>query len=593
MKKKKRASKAQGGSRKGEAKDRNRDWNQLRREWALSRKSLGLWARDEKMPLSTVRRHIKAGDRDLILAEMGISGSEYKDSLNKTLADNGKKYGKTLDGSAVILKNIAVDAASLFSQRMGDGGLYCRTEAIGNIAIKATQELRHVSAELAGMPSEDADEHYPITRGFWPFWYQRDFIFDLPSVDNLFYLAFIGGIGSGKTRCGAEKFLDICFRNRGRLHAIYGPTYRMLEDVTKPMLFNVLAAKKYSFKYSVTDNSILLFGDTKVLFRSLDNPDHLRGPSLAAVWCDEIGQLKTNKAFNIVTGRIRHDSSANEEPPPEPCMLVTTTPDGFNYLYDILTQDADEKKAKIYYAETEWNTALGPEYYQRLLTVYDDRFAEQELRGKFIELTAGAAYWNFTRKDHVYPSARIKYDPTAKLILTCDFNVDPMCWNLIQEPTPDQSWLIDEMHIATAGTEIACKEFLKRYGAHKAGVDVYGDASSRKRTTNATRTDYTIIKKHLESMPEVKIILNTSNPPETDRIGAVNARLLDASGRRHLFVSDKCKYSIADFEKVVFKPGTRSIDKNPNQPELTHHSDAIGYYIYKKWPIRGVRIRHN
>jgi phage terminase large subunit len=594
MKKKKSARKATGVSRKGSNKDKRRDWDQLRHEWALSGQSVREWAKAQKLPISTVRRHIKPEDRDSALAELGVSGDDYKNALTRKLAATGsKRYSAALDGSAFMLQEIAVKASKLFVERLDAGGKYARTEALGNLAIKAAQELRTVNFELAGLPADEDSESYPLTRGFWPFWYQRDFIFDLPAADDIFYFAFIGGIGSGKTRSGAEKFLDICHRNRGRTHAIYGPTYRMLEDVTKPMLFNVLAAKNLSYRYNKTDNSILLFGDTKVLFRSLDNPDHLRGPSLAAVWLDEVGQLRDRKAFDIVSGRIRQDSTQSEEPTPEPCCLITTTPKGFNWLYEILTEDADDKKAKIYYAETEWNKALGPDYYKRLLTIYDERFAEQELRGKFIELSAGAAYWNFARKDHVYPKARIKYDPGLPLILCCDFNVDPMCWNIIQEPTPDQSWIIDEMHLRTAGTEIACKEFISRYGDHKSGVLVYGDSSSRKRTTNATRTDYVIIKNHLKPMVGVDIKLNTSNPVEMDRIGAVNARLLDATGRRHLFFSEKCKHTIKDFEKVVFKPGTRSIEKDATSPELTHHSDAIGYYIYRKWPIRGVRIAHN
>lgn len=594
MKKQKSARKATGGSQKGNKQDRKRDWTHLRHDWALSAKTIREWAKAQKLPISTVRRYIKPENRDAILAELGVSGDDYKNALTGKLAATGsKRYAASLDGSAFMLQEMAIKASKLFIDRLDAGGTYARTEALGNLAIKAAQELRTVNYELAGLPADDDAEAYPLTRRFWPYWYQRDFIFDLPSADDLFYFAFIGGIGSGKTRCGAEKFLDICYRNRARRHAIYGPTYRMLEDVTKPMVFNVLAAKNLSYRYNKTDNSILLFGDTKIAFRSLDNPDHLRGPAYAAVWLDEIGQLRDRKAFDIVSGRIRHDSTEHEMPPPEPCALVTTTPDGFNWLYDVLTEDTDEKRAKIYYAETEWNKALGPDYYPRLLTVYDDRFAEQELRGKFIELSAGAAYWNFNRKDHVYPKARIKYDSSAPLLLACDFNVDPMCWNIIQEPTPDQSWIIDEMHIRTAGTEIACKEFMRRYGDHKAGVHIYGDASSRRRVTSATRTDYVIIKTHLKAMPDVKIMLNTANPREIDRIGAVNARLLDASGRRHLFVSDRCTKTIADFEKVVFKSGTRGIEKDPNKPELTHHSDAVGYYIYKKWPIRGVRIAHN
>ena len=46
----------------------------------------------------------------------------------------------------------------------------------------------------------------------------------------------------------------------------------------------------------------------------------------------------------------------------------------------------------------------------------------------------------------------------------------------------------------------------------------------------------------------------------------------------NMVIDPKCKGLIRDLEQVVNKEGTRDIDKTTNK-ELTHLSDALGYYV--------------
>jgi hypothetical protein len=62
----------------------------------------------------------------------------------------------------------------------------------------------------------------------------------------------------------------------------------------------------------------------------------------------------------------------------------------------------------------------------------------------------------------------------------------------------------------------------------------------------------------------------------------VNARLMNAAGQRALVVDPKCKELIADFEQVVYKPGTTQLDKD-SDPKRTHTSDALGYYLWQEF----------
>ena len=92
------------------------------------------------------------------------------------------------------------------------------------------------------------------------------------------------------------------------------------------------------------------------------------------------------------------------------------------------------------------------------------------------------------------------------------------------------------------------------------------------------------------AIPAVSIFAGRSNPEVKSRVASVNGRLRDLKNYRHLFISDSCVETIRDFERVCFKACTHELDKS--DPNLTHHTDAIGYLIEQKYPIRKLRGRY-
>ena len=543
------------------------------------------------LPYNTSKRYLIKKNNKSIIAKVkqdSVGISAFSENLRKLKTDeDAKQYLAALRQSMAVTQLIMEDSVLEFQKGLTIGENFTPREA-GTLALDAAGKLRSIAQELQGVPQDSDKFGWPITKGFWPHSYQRDFIFDLPSnvrieKQELFLSCFIGGIRSGKTRCGAEKAGDLAFRNRGFLGGIYAPTYRMLEDSTKPMFFSVLQAKGISYKYKASDNSIILFGDTKIIFRSMDNPEHLRGTELAWFWIDEGGQMPNKTAFDIIMGRCSARC---------PCSmgLITTTPNGLNWLYDEIVEKQDKNRSKIYHAHTDWNTALAENFIARLNDTFDDRYAKQELKGLWVDVFAGQAYWNFDRS--VCVNDEIDYEPSLPLVLAFDLNVDPMCWNVIQQRKHKDGHkidiILDEIHLRTASTEEACREFIARYGKrglnHKAGVNIYGDATSQSRTTAATRTDYRIIKELLtKEFHTVEMRIGRSNPGITDSVAAFNARLKNINGVRKLFIRSHCKETIADLERVYFEPGTRTLSKK--DPERTHHTDAVRYYIYRVYPM--------
>jgi hypothetical protein len=117
---------------------------------------------------------------------------------------------------------------------------------------------------------------------------------------------------------------------------------------------------------------------------------------------------------------------------------------------------------------------------------------------------------------------------------------------------------------------------------------VYGDASGGARKTAASATDYMILRAALKhGHANHRMMVPHANPPVTDRVNAVNARLMSASGKSNCFIHPRCKELVSDLARVSWKPGTRDIDKRDKN--RTHASDAAGYFIVREYRVSGVR----
>ncbi len=84
----------------------------------------------------------------------------------------------------------------------------------------------------------------------------------------------------------------------------------------------------------------------------------------------------------------------------------------------------------------------------------------------------------------------------------------------------------------------------------------------------------------------------SANPPERSRVNAMNSRLSSATGEIRLMVAQgRCPRLVKDLEGVTtLKGGSGEIDKKANK-ELTHISDALGYYVVCEFPIHNTKMQ--
>jgi hypothetical protein len=389
------------------------------------------------------------------------------------------------------------------------------------------------------------------------------------------YKGFSGPIGSGKSQALCQEALRLAFLNPGRMGLIGAPTYAMLRDATQRALFEILEASNIPFDYNKGENTLTLKENkSKIVFRSLDEYERLRGTNLAWFAVDELTYTQ-EEAWLRLEGRLR-DPKAKRL-----CGCAAWTPKGFDWVYRRFIADSPEAYHVII-AKPDENKHLlkaAPDFYLRLKNSYDDKFYRQEVLGEYLNMSGGKVYANFSRDLHL---GDFKPDPSLHLLWTLDFNVDPMS-SLIVQIVNGVAIVYDEIVLRGATTDQAAEEFLRRYPNHRTGVVVYGDASGSARQTTGF-SDYEMVKSYFMANSRVVVHYRPqrSNPPVRDRINLVNLKLRDASGQVALRVDRRCTELVKDFEQVAFKSDSSLIDKDRDRSR-THLSDALGYLLWQEF----------
>ena len=163
---------------------------------------------------------------------------------------------------------------------------------------------------------------------------------------------------------------------------IAAPTYPMLRDSTLRTFVDL--AGDLIADFNKGEMLITLTNGAEILCRSTENPDRLRAINLDWAWLDE-GGMMAEGVWPIIVGRLRAHGTAGPA-------WVTTTPKGFNWVYEVFGPDAPLVKqgiAQTFYTRTADNPFLSPEFVALVSQQYVGNFARQELEGAFVALDGG------------------------------------------------------------------------------------------------------------------------------------------------------------------------------------------------------------
>ncbi len=338
---------------------------------------------------------------------------------------------------------------------------------------------------------------------------------------------------------------------------------------------------------SEVDLMIPLINGAQLWVVGLDRPERIEGSPWDGGVLDEYGNMRADAWPEHIRPALSDRGGWCD---------FTGVPEGRNHYYD-LDRAARAQMQGVQGSATDWASfhwisadILPPREIAAARRDLDDLTYRQEYEASFVSFE-GQAYYPFAEASHC---ARLAYDPRADLIFCFDFNVAPGVAVVLQEqPLPNGlqgTGVIGEVYIPrNSSTPAVCRRLIADWGAHQGNVICYGDATGGARgSAKVGGSDWELIRAELSPVfgERLRLSVARANPPERVRINAVNARLKNAAGDVRLVVDpEKAPHVQKDFEGVrLLAGGAGEIDKKAD-PDLSHLSDALGYYIARQFPL--------
>lgn len=334
---------------------------------------------------------------------------------------------------------------------------------------------------------------------------------------------------------------------------------------------------------SETELTIELVNGSQLVVVGMDKPERVEGTPWDGGVLDEVANMK-ERAWSA---HIRPALSDRQGW----CWFIGV-PEGRNHYHKLYQKARADTSGE--WAAFTWPSAdiLPPEEVDAARRDLDELTFQQEYEASFVSFE-GRAYYPFTEGLHCAAGLAARYDPRQPLILCFDFNVAPGVAAVCQElPLPGGqagTAVVGEVHIPrNSNTPAVCRRLIQDWSKHQGRVMVYGDATGGARgTAKVAGSDWDLVRETLRPAFGERLFFKVpaANPPERARVNALNTRLKNAAGDVRLMVDPAAApHVVQDLEGVrTLAGGSGEIDKKAD-PELTHVSDALGYYIAAEFP---------
>lgn len=425
---------------------------------------------------------------------------------------------------------------------------------------------------------------------------QREFI-EIPHNHPLDIAIYQGGYGSGKTWCGALLGVLLARKYAGSRGLVGAKEYELVRKTTLVTYLEHLTFLGYKenvhYVYNKIDKVIKFKNGSEILFCALEDPERFKSLNLHWAEIEEASQIDDG-AFKQLLGRLRNTYRGKDWGDFRYRLFGHTNPQANkSWIWKRFVEEQHENY-RLIIAPTTNNIFLPKHFIESLKDNFDEEYYKINVLGEFGDYASGLVVKNFSQENLKH----FKYNPDLPIHITCDFNVDPMCW-VLAYTDKNNVYYFDEIAVEKTTTEECIQEFLRRYPEHKAEIIVNGDASGDNRSTQSEYTNYAIIRnalyKHGYDKKQIKFCLRSYNPPILNRISAFNAKVKNSSGERHLFIDERrCKWLLYNIYNLSFKEGTTIVDvptfsqikTNRDSKFLEHPFDAASYLTEYYWRIK-------
>lgn len=419
---------------------------------------------------------------------------------------------------------------------------------------------------------------------------QREFL-EIPHNYSLDVAVYQGGYGSGKTFSGSLLGILLALKFAGIRGLVGAQTYTLVRDTTLQTYFEHLEnfgfVEGKDYEWSSSLQKLSFKNGSEILFRHFDEPNKLKSLNLGFVEIEEMSDIPYD-TFKMLLGRMRQRTKKSWKNFTYRIFGHTNPEMQRGWVYKTFVENP-AVNYRLISAPTTENIYLPEGFCDELKKVYDEQYYNIFVLAQNGEYNNGLVIKDFTDEN----VKEISYQPEMDLHISCDFNVDPMCW-VFAHKTDDKVFYFDEIAMENTTTAKACDEFYRRYPNHKGKVIVNGDASGDNRSCTSEYTNYVIIKKKLLQYGyDVDIQIKAFNPPIKNRIMAFNSKVRSASGEVCLFVDKKCEKLLYNIYNLKYKEGSSKIDiptyqqikQSKELKFLSHPMDAASYLVDFYWPI--------
>jgi hypothetical protein len=380
------------------------------------------------------------------------------------------------------------------------------------------------------------------------------------------FICVIAGRRFGKTFLAIRQ---LCYHARMPDQEVWyvAPTYKQAKMIVWRKLKQRLQDLRWINKINESELSISLKNGSTISLKGADNEDSLRGVGLDYLIMDEFADINAEAFFEVLRPTLADRQGK--------AMFIGTPKGIANWSYELyqMEQEYPEDWQSFQYTTIDGGN-VKPEEIEAAKRDLDERTFRQEFLATF-ETYAGRIYYAFDRKHNVVDGALEPRDLDV-IYIGMDFNIDPMS-AVIAIRKGDTLCVIDEIRMFSSNTQEAVEEIRGRYPKSK--IFVYPDPAAHQRKTSAGgATDITIL-----ANAGWVVKAPRSHTPVRDRINAVNSRLSDSTGKKHLYIRPTCKYTIEGLERQTYKEGTTTPDKESG---YDHMMDALGYMVDYLFPVR-------
>lgn len=319
--------------------------------------------------------------------------------------------------------------------------------------------------------------------------------------DKAKYIAYIGGIGSGKTLIGCVTVLGWAVMYPGT-YLICRQFYPELKDTTMRTFFEI-CPQELIVDRKVAESSVTIRavgGTSTILFRPLEEPDKLRSLNLSGFYIDEGAQV-SEEAFLLLQGRLRHQKGLRKG-------IITSNSGGHDYLFrwffkkDHITSQAVKDMFHLIKAPSTENKHLPDGYVQMMYDTWTPERIEREINASF-DAYEGAIFPEFRRDINVVKPFKIPANWVKSVGADHGFR-SPASWiwgavdedaNLyIYREFYEKEWIIEEI------CKTGAKGRLSAYHRMQKGEEIQAvhiDPSTKARRGEHGKSDFDIYRSHL------------------------------------------------------------------------------------------------